>query len=148
MNQYGIEPMSTTVLGLLPTMGGTIVAFIAWLYCCRYLCRKADAAHRHAVAAAGSRGAIVAASGTPSDRLWFRSLAVVAVSFMLYLGAHWFGLTPASQAERAFIATVIQAGEDAPAIRSKVKALEAVMQSDYYVSRRHFMLAEQISEQI
>ena len=67
---------------------------------------------------------------------------------MLYLGAHWLGVTPASKAEREFIAMVIQAGADAPAIQPQAKALEAVMQSDYYVSRRHFMLAEHISEQL
>lgn len=126
MNSYGIEPMSTAFLGLLPTMFGTIVAAGMWMYCCRRL----------------------VGPGIAADRLWFRSMAAVVVAFVLYLGAHWIGVTPASRAEREFIAMVIQAGEDAPAIRSQTKALEAVMRSDYYVSRQHFMLAEHISEQL
>lgn len=75
-------------------------------------------------------------------------MAAVAVAVVLYLGAHWLGVTPASQAEREFIAMVIQAGEDAPAIRPQTNALEAVIRSDYYVSRQYFMLAEHISERL
>jgi len=126
MSHYGIEPISDTVVGMLPTMIGVILAAGAWLYCCRRL----------------------VGPGIAADRLWLRSMAAVAVTFALYLGAHWIGVTPASQAEREFVAMVIQAGEDAPAIRSQTKALAAVMQSDYYVSRRLFMLAEHISKQL
>ncbi len=126
MNQYGIEPMSTTFLGLLPTILGTVVVAGIWMYCCRRL----------------------VGPGLAADRLWFRTMAAVVLAFVLYLGAHWLGVTPASQAEREFISMVIQAADDAPAIRSQTKALDTVMKADYYVSRRHFMLAEHISEQL
>lgn len=126
MSQYGIEPISTAFLGLLPAMFAAMVIAGAWMYCCRR----------------------IVGPGVAADRLWFRSMAAVAVAVVLYQGAHWLGVTPASQAEREFIAMVIQAGEDAPAIRPQTKALEAVMRSDYYVSRQHFMLAEHISERL
>lgn len=126
MNQYGVMPMSDVFLGLVPLFVGVAVVAGLWMYFCRRL----------------------VGPGLAADRLWFRSITAVMLAIALYMGAYWVGVTPASQGEREFIALVIRAADDAPAIRSQAKALDAVMKSDYYVSRQHFKIAERISEQL
>lgn len=147
---YGVVSFQESVGALLPSVAASILACFAWLQVCRLACRRADAAHRVALANAPTEAVRYAAAcrGVPSDRLWFRSMAVVVVAGLLYGAGYVLEITPASEAERDFIARVIDLANDNPAVRPKAQALAAVMQRDYYVSRQHFQIAERLSHSL
>lgn len=81
-------PISSVFASMLPVMGCSCFGAVVWLYACRYLCKSADIAHMRDVAAAGPDGYIIAVRGTPSDRLWFGSMATVASILLLCVGAY------------------------------------------------------------
>lgn len=123
-----VQPMSGALLEALPACIVTGLALVVWFYCCRAIYRKNDPEHRKA------------------DRLWRRTLATLGILGVFTMIAFALDITPATSAEREFIALVIQTGNDIPDARPKVKALQTTMQNDFYVSKQYFTMAVRISE--
>lgn len=141
-----IDSIATASAGMVPYIFGGIVACVIWRHACRWLCREGDIAHQQTIIPNTYSALTAAARGAPSDRLFLGSLSCVAIAAFVYAAGYLLEVTPASSAERAFITDVIRAGEQIPTARNQAKALEAVVQGDPYVSRRHFTLAVRVFE--